>query len=326
MTSNIISAPIYAISPHRFCTDGFGVTTLVAFYGCPLRCKWCINPKSQLIPEGARRLTAQELHDKVKHDDILFRATSGGITFGGGEPCLYPEFIAQFAQICSPDWNLRIETSLNVPTDNVLSLIPIIDEWLVDIKLWDAEKYKDYTGKENDLVLHNLQHLLPIQEKVVVRIPIIEGVCDENEAKETERLIYQIGFKDIQIYHYTDPKEIFVNRKWDCLAVRKVRLEIAKQNGIEVDDPECQNSFCETGTCEHCEAVLKEMEIKLNDLGVESVKLDRLSRARNRFGLVFDPNLGEFFSFQRYKLCSDEHDFDGFSQDVIVSFSRGGFA
>ena len=34
--------------------DGTGIRTLVFFKGCPLRCRWCSNPESQLFtPERA---------------------------------------------------------------------------------------------------------------------------------------------------------------------------------------------------------------------------------------------------------------------------------
>lgn len=41
---DIIQAPVVAVSRHRIATDGEGVTTLVAFHSCPLRCRWCLNP------------------------------------------------------------------------------------------------------------------------------------------------------------------------------------------------------------------------------------------------------------------------------------------
>ena len=34
---------IMSISRLRMATDGQGVSTLVAFFGCPLKCKYCIN-------------------------------------------------------------------------------------------------------------------------------------------------------------------------------------------------------------------------------------------------------------------------------------------
>ena len=36
--------PVFAIERHRITTDGVGVTTLVGAYGCPLQCKYCLNP------------------------------------------------------------------------------------------------------------------------------------------------------------------------------------------------------------------------------------------------------------------------------------------
>jgi len=37
-------ASISAIGRHRFDIDGKGIRTLIVFSGCPLRCKYCINP------------------------------------------------------------------------------------------------------------------------------------------------------------------------------------------------------------------------------------------------------------------------------------------
>ena len=39
-------AKIIGSARHRLSTDGDGVTTLVAFHGCPLRCRYCLNPQS----------------------------------------------------------------------------------------------------------------------------------------------------------------------------------------------------------------------------------------------------------------------------------------
>ena len=39
-----IIQPVMGVSRLYMGTDGEGVTTLVTFYGCPLRCKYCINP------------------------------------------------------------------------------------------------------------------------------------------------------------------------------------------------------------------------------------------------------------------------------------------
>lgn len=38
-----LEAPLIGIDRHRLATDGDGITTLVAFHECPLRCAYCIN-------------------------------------------------------------------------------------------------------------------------------------------------------------------------------------------------------------------------------------------------------------------------------------------
>lgn len=39
-------AKVIGVARHRLATDGDGVTTLVAFHGCPLHCRYCLNPQS----------------------------------------------------------------------------------------------------------------------------------------------------------------------------------------------------------------------------------------------------------------------------------------
>ena len=70
-------------------TDGIGVTTLVAAYGCLLRCQYCLNPHSWQQETNQCEYTPEKLLNEVKQDNLYFLATGGGITFGGGEPDVY---------------------------------------------------------------------------------------------------------------------------------------------------------------------------------------------------------------------------------------------
>lgn len=65
---------LIGLSRHRIGVDGAGVTTLVAFHGCPLNCKYCLNPQA-LSPKGVwKRYTPDELFRVVSKDDLYFRA------------------------------------------------------------------------------------------------------------------------------------------------------------------------------------------------------------------------------------------------------------
>lgn len=181
-------------------TDGKGVTTLVGFYGCPLRCKYCLNPACFDEKTKTKELTPEELYEKVKLDDLYFRATGGGVTFGGGEPLLYPEFLKKFRTLNST-WRLCIETSLNVPISN---LVFFADEYFVDVKDMNPDIYKKYTGKDNRAVIENLAHLIKEvgADKITVRLPLIEGFNTEADREKSERRLRKIGIKKFDKFTY----------------------------------------------------------------------------------------------------------------------------
>lgn len=197
------TAKIFGIGRHRLTVDGEGVTTLVAFTGCPLRCKYCLNKQSWELERG-RLYTPELLFEEVKIDQLYFLATHGGVTFGGGEPLQQEEFIKQFRELCGPQWQLLAETSFNVPFENVQALDAVLDGYIIDIKDMNPEIYKAYTGKDNAIVLANLEWLLKSGDpnRIVMRVPHIpEFNTDEDVAKSMERL-KAMGVKNIDEFNY----------------------------------------------------------------------------------------------------------------------------
>ena len=122
--SNLV--PILGVNRHRLLIDGEGVTTLVAFHGCPLHCKYCLNPQSLSDDFDFPLYSCEQLYERVKVDELYFLATRGGITFGGGEPCLRSEFISRFRELCGKEWRITVETSLNVPRKHLEILLPVV--------------------------------------------------------------------------------------------------------------------------------------------------------------------------------------------------------
>ena len=57
------TAVLIGLSRHRINVDGAGVTTLVAFHGCPLNCKYCLNPQA-LSPEGVWKTSRKDISRK----------------------------------------------------------------------------------------------------------------------------------------------------------------------------------------------------------------------------------------------------------------------
>ena len=199
----MVAAKIFGISRHRLTTDGEGVTTLVAFNGCPLRCKYCLN-KASWEPDKGRLYTPEQLFEEVKIDQLYFLATHGGITFGGGEPLLQVEFIKEFRELCGSQWHLVAETSLNVPFENVQALDPILDGYIVDIKDLNPEIYQTYTGKDNALVVSNLKWLLQSgnPDRIMVRVPHIPDFNTDEDVERSKKCLDTMGVTSIDEFQY----------------------------------------------------------------------------------------------------------------------------
>ena len=199
-----ITAPFIAINRHRLTTDGEGVTTLVAFHGCPLHCEYCLNAQCLQADGVWCRLTPGELYSEVEIDDLYFMATGGGICFGGGEPLLRSDFIKAFAEIMNPEWKLTIETSLNVPLENVKAIASLVQMWYVDIKDMNPDIYKAYGCKENKQVISNLQWLAAngYADKVIIRLPLIPEYNTDEDRQQSQQQLEEMGFTNFDKFKY----------------------------------------------------------------------------------------------------------------------------
>lgn len=202
-----MTAPVVTCDRHRLATDGVGVTTLVCFHGCPLRCQYCINPFS-FAPDTRRTdMTPEQLYQKVKVDELYFLATGGGVTFGGGEPLLYPGFLAEFRRVCGESWHLCAETSLNVPWEHVRKAAECIDVFYVDVKDTNPDIYRRYTGQENAQVLENLKKLTDMvgSDRIIVRLPLIPDYNTDEDRAGSQTLLTAIGLTQFDLFTYKTP-------------------------------------------------------------------------------------------------------------------------
>lgn len=202
-------APVSAISRFRINTDGKGVNTLVTFYGCPLQCEYCLNRHLGEVPKDIEWMSTKELYDKVKKDSLYFRATGGGITFGGGEPLLRADFIREFAEKYAKNWKIRIETSLNAEQNNLYDLLQVVDEWIIDVKTLNMRTYENYTHGDFQPMYENLKFLATAerQKQCVIRIPLIFGYNDEKDREHTMKMLKLLGFSQFDLFKYIVPGE-----------------------------------------------------------------------------------------------------------------------
>lgn len=200
----MLSAPFFAIARHRINIDGEGIVTLACFRGCPLRCKYCINPRCFEDNGKWKVVTTEQLYEQTKIDQLYFLSTGGGVTFGGGEPLLRSDFIREFREHCGDLWKLSVETSLNVPKENVEALMPVVNHWIVDVKDMNPAIYKSYTGKNNCQVVENLKLLVEkgLTAKVVIRLPLIPNFNNEDDRQNSRTLLQEMGFNQFYLLNY----------------------------------------------------------------------------------------------------------------------------
>jgi pyruvate formate lyase activating enzyme len=220
-------ASVIGISRLRIGTDGNGITTLVAFHGCSLRCQYCLNP-SCLDPDAKiRRMTPEDVMIELKKDELYYIATNGGVTFGGGEPLLNSQFIKEVLDLGAKEWNVTVESSLNVPRQHLELLLPYIDGYIVDIKDMDSEIYEQYTGKNNEQVKSNLKWLVENgkAKQIICRIPLILGYNDPDSQKNSKNKLIQMGLDRFDLFTYTVTKKKREGNK-EMTAWEKFRLSM----------------------------------------------------------------------------------------------------
>lgn len=277
------SEALIGIQRHRIATDGAGITTLVGFHRCPLSCSYCLNPQCNVENGFSRWITPQTLFDELLKDDIYFRSTGGGVTFGGGEPLLQFEFIKKFKSILDgynfiPNkafvrntWKIAVETSLNVPLKNLQTLQKVIEEYIIDIKDMNPEIYKRYTKTNNNQVIENLKWLTEqgLSDSLFVRVPHIPGYNTEEDIEASVHALKELGIKNIEKFQYIvqqdkdNNKYIVANGKAVCVALKQIRIDIAKSNGILYEPSICHYEGECPGTCPKCEQELNEISLQI---------------------------------------------------------------
>lgn len=138
-------------------------------------------------PHDAREIcgkeyTVDEVMREILKDKAFYDHSGGGVTFSGGECMLQIDFLEEILKTCKENGiHTAVDTAGHVPYEYFERILPYTNLFLYDVKCYDSEKHKKYTGVRNELILENLKKLLATGKSVWVRIPIIPTVNDTVE-------------------------------------------------------------------------------------------------------------------------------------------------
>ena len=113
----------------------------------------------------------------VEEDRGIFELSGGGVTLSGGEPTVQYPFLKALAQaLHARGFHITLQTNLGADWEKYAALLPFIHHFMCDFKLLDAEAHRYWTGRDNRLVLENIQKLDVSEVSYRLRTPVIPGV------------------------------------------------------------------------------------------------------------------------------------------------------
>ncbi len=136
-------------------------------------------PAEALQVVGSAMSAAQVLRE-IEQDRAFFEQSGGGVTFTGGEPLAQPELLRELLQACrGGDLHTAVDTCGYAPWVVLDEIRPLVDLFLYDLKLMDERYHVQWTGVSNTEILSNLRRLAEVGSDILVRIPLIPGVNDD---------------------------------------------------------------------------------------------------------------------------------------------------
>ncbi len=261
-----VTANINHITRLRINSDGIGVRSVIFVQGCPLNCFWCCNPETHFTSKY-KTLTPDQLNEYIAKDKPYFMYSNGGVTFCGGEPLLYSDFIAKYISAFCSEFSVNIETSLYVEQEKLIGLLPLVDEWYVDFKVFDEKKHIEYTGESNGLIKDNLRFLSQKIDtrRIIVTFPMITDYNTfKSDVLEMIDFLKDIGIYKIIMHPYrkeaeTKHKALNLHSRAvpECSAELRNNIEsLFISNGFEVI---CRQVLFEKDKCSYLKHIRKEL-------------------------------------------------------------------
>ncbi|MBI3398315.1 MAG: glycyl-radical enzyme activating protein [Deltaproteobacteria bacterium] len=172
-----------------------------------IRCGKCadICPSSALKLIGVSYST-DALTELLLRDTAFYRHSGGGVTLSGGECTLYPDYLETLLKLLkAEDIHIVLETSGYFDYDVFREkILPYIDLIYYDIKIFNTDSHRRYTGKPNHSILKNLSNLLKEDGiEVHPRIPIIPDITATGEnLTAIVDFLYEAGADTVSLLPY----------------------------------------------------------------------------------------------------------------------------
>ncbi len=205
---------------------------------CPYnleKCDFC--GKCELYcPHDARKIcgkemTAEEVLAEVIKDKDFYDISGGGVTFSGGECMLQIDFLEEILKKCKEKGiHTAVDTAGHIKWESFERILPYTDLFLYDIKLFDSEKHKEYTGVDNRQILENLKRLSKTGKKIIVRVPVI-GTVNDNEEEMQKIADFLRTLNIFKVEHL--PYHAMGEHKFEALGLETKKFTVPSKEQME---------------------------------------------------------------------------------------------
>lgn len=155
--------------------DGPGIRTVIFFTGCPMRCKYCHNPDTWT---GGEERDEEELADFCVRYKPYY-GSDGGVTLSGGEPLMQKSGAVKLLKCLR---ERKIHTALDTGGGVFCpEAFELSDLTIIDIKHYDAEKFRSLTGVAQGELVKSLEYLREHGKRFWVRHVCVPGITETAE-------------------------------------------------------------------------------------------------------------------------------------------------
>ncbi len=204
----------------------------------------CPSDALQVVGTG---MTTSQVMAEVERDRAFYETSGGGVTFSGGEPLAQFDFLFALLTECRrAGIHAVLDTSGHAPWSLLKRTIPLVGLYLYDLKLMDEHRHLQWTGVSNADILANLKRLSGSGSEVLIRIPLIPGINDdEQNLRQTAEFMAGLDTQplvELLPYH---------------------NIAAGKYSGLGREDPLPGLKPSDPGKKEACAALLREYDIRV---------------------------------------------------------------
>lgn len=152
------------------------------------QCETCLEKP---CTKKRRQKGIQLSHKEYEVDELVAECISsksmffdgGGVTLTGGEITMQFDAVKEFLEkLGEAGIHRAIESNGTHP--RMKELVPLVEQWIMDVKHYDDEKHTKWLGVTNRWTVENLKTISAVHPDMLIRVPLIPGFNDSPEDAE----------------------------------------------------------------------------------------------------------------------------------------------